>query len=32
MVKELQQVVEVIWQQAASPQYMDGSSVFARWR
>jgi len=26
-----EQVVKVIWQQAASPQHMDGSVVFARW-
>jgi len=25
-------VVEVSWQQAASPPHMDGSAVFARWR
>ena len=27
-----QQVVKVIWQQAASPPHMNGSMVFARWR
>jgi len=27
-----QQVVKVIWQQAALPPYMDGSVVFTRWR